>query len=91
MKTIEKLNAKNRDMCNTPPVTIGFLGDSVTQGCFAEVAREEGAAVCDCYSKWKRLYEGGVDITNLLANKINHPSEEMTWMLAYSLIETMFQ
>lgn len=33
MKIIEKLNAK-QDIYVEKPVTIVFLGDSVTQGCF---------------------------------------------------------
>src|SRR5574344_373203 len=33
MKIIEKINAK-RDMNNEKAVTIAFLGDRVTQGCF---------------------------------------------------------
>ena len=46
--------------------------------------------VCDCYKKWKTLSENGVDVTELLANKINHPTREMNWLFAYSLVETMF-
>ena len=34
MKIIEKFKAKQADKHNQPPVTIAFLGDSVTQGCF---------------------------------------------------------
>ncbi len=34
MKIIEKLSAKVADLNGCPPVTIAFLGDSVTQGCF---------------------------------------------------------
>ncbi len=45
--------------------------------------------VCDCYKKWKRLEECGVDITELLANRINHPTREMNWLFAYSLVETI--
>ncbi len=53
------------------------------------VAEEYGVKVCDVYSKWKKLYENGVEITNLLANNINHPKREMNWLSAYSLVETM--
>ena len=49
------------------------------------------AAVCDCYAKWKLLSQNGVDTTALLANGINHPSREMAWMFAYSLLETMMR
>ena len=54
-----------------------------------EVCTRQGAAVCDCYAKWKLLSQNGVDTTALLANGINHPSREMAWMFAYSLLETM--
>ena len=33
MKVIVKIN-KNQSMADNPPVTIAFIGDSVTQGCF---------------------------------------------------------
>ena len=45
--------------------------------------------VCDCYAIWKKLYESGVDITELLANKINHPTREMNWLFAVSLLDVM--
>jgi acyl-CoA thioesterase-1 len=34
MKTLDKLSAKNSDISSGSPVTIAFLGDSVTQGSF---------------------------------------------------------
>lgn len=55
------------------------------------VCAQRGVPVCDCYAKWKRLSENGVDTTALLANSINHPSREMAWMHAYSLVETMMR
>ena len=42
MKIIEKLNAKNADIFGKKPVTIAFLGDSVTQGCFECYFDENG-------------------------------------------------
>lgn len=45
--------------------------------------------VCDCYAKWKRLEQNGVNTTRLLANRINHPIREMHWLFAVSLLETM--
>lgn len=54
-------------------------------------AAECGAAVCDVYAKWKRMAEYGVDTTELLANKINHPSRDLNWLFAFSLIDTMMQ
>lgn len=54
-----------------------------------EVAAQHGVKVCDCYAKWRMLAAAGVDTTRLLANKLNHPVREMTWLFAYSLLETM--
>lgn len=55
-----------------------------------EVCNKHEIPVCDCYKKWKKLADGGVDTTNLLANHINHPKREMNWLFAVSLVETMF-
>lgn len=54
-----------------------------------KVANNNGVKICDCYSKWKNMYQNGVDITELLANKINHPTREMNYLFAVSLLETM--
>ena len=55
------------------------------------VAAECGAKVCDVYSVWEKLIGGGVDTTELLANKINHPIREIHYYMAVKLIETMFE
>ena len=34
LKIIELLRQKNQNLYGAKPVTIAFLGDSVTQGCF---------------------------------------------------------
>lgn len=47
--------------------------------------------ICDVYGKWKILYENGVNVTELLSNKINHPTREMNWLFAYSLVEEMMK
>lgn len=47
--------------------------------------------VCDVYAKWKLMEQNGVDVTSLLSNYINHPTREMHWLFAYSLVETMMQ
>ena len=54
------------------------------------VCSEYGVKVCDCYSIWKTMREKGVDTTELLSNKLNHPSREMHWLFAYELIKTFF-
>ncbi len=53
-------------------------------------AGERGIPVCDCYAKWKALAAEGVDTTALLANHINHPTQEMHKLFAESLYETIF-
>ena len=55
------------------------------------LCRERGVAVCDCYAIWKKLAAGGVDTTELLSNKINHPTREMNRVFAYELVKTMFE
>lgn len=56
-----------------------------------KVCEELEITVCDCYAKWKNLHENGADITELLSNKINHPTREMNWLFAVSLVETMMK
>lgn len=53
-----------------------------------ELAKKMGVDVCDCYSKWKKLSETQ-DITELLINRINHPTAEMHNLFADSLYETI--
>lgn len=55
-----------------------------------ELCRKYNISICDCYSIWKRLNNCGVDTTELLSNKINHPTREMNAMFAYELVRTMF-
>lgn len=54
-----------------------------------QVCENLGVPVCDCYEKWKALYKNGVNITELLSNKINHPTPFMNRLFASSLIETI--
>ncbi len=56
-----------------------------------EIAEECGARVCDIHPMWEKLIAGGVDVTELLANKINHPIREIHYYMAMKLIETMFE
>ena len=53
------------------------------------VANSHGIPVCDVYAKWKLLSQNGVNVTELLSNKLNHPTREMQKLFAYSLVETM--
>ena len=54
-----------------------------------KLAEEMGVAVCDCYSKWKKLNETE-DTTQLLVNRINHPTKEMHELFADSLFKMLF-
>jgi len=54
-----------------------------------EVAKENNVPVCDIYSKWKTLYNSGVDVTELLSNKLNHPIREFHYYTAIKLLETI--
>ena len=51
-----------------------------------DLAKKMGVAVCDCYSEWKKLSESQ-NITFLLSNRINHPTEEMHALFADKLYE----
>ena len=54
-----------------------------------KAAREQGVVICDVYAKWKTMQKYGVKITGLLCNHINHPTRELHWLFAYSLMETL--
>ncbi len=56
-----------------------------------EVAAAHGVPVCDVYKKWQSWRSAGVNVTELLANKLNHPVRELHRMTAYMLAETMFE
>jgi len=54
------------------------------------LAEEMGVTVCDCYSLWKELSKTK-DITMLLSNRINHPTEAMHELFADALFNTIFE
>ncbi len=54
-----------------------------------EICAEMNVPVCDVHEKWCTLASHGVNTTRLLSNRINHPTREMNWLFAYSLVETM--
>ena len=47
-----------------------------------------GVSVCDCYGYWKELSKTE-DVTQLLANRINHPTKEMHKLFADMLYEVI--
>ena len=73
-------------------VTAGWHQSGVMDG-YVEaaraVARELGVAVADAYAKWKALEAEGMDVTENLANYINHPSRELHQLFADALFETL--
>lgn len=56
-----------------------------------QTALKHNVRVCDCYAKWKKLYENGADVTRLLSNRINHPTEQMHYLFAESLFEMIME
>lgn len=50
-----------------------------------------GVRVCDCYAMWSDLQQAGVNVTELLSNKINHPTRQMHWLFAGALVQTMLK
>ena len=56
-----------------------------------DVCSEENVKICDCYKIWKSFYEGGVNITEILSNKLNHPIRELHWIFAHELLKVMFE
>lgn len=55
-----------------------------------EVCKNNNVTLCDCNKIWNMLKENNADINNLLANRANHPTEEMHWIFAYELVRTIF-
>ncbi len=56
-----------------------------------ETAAQAGVPVCDVYAKWQTLRQTGVDTTELLANRLNHPVRPMHWLPAFLLAEMIFE
>ncbi len=54
-----------------------------------KVATEQNVVICDVHQWWKTMQASGVDITELLSNKLNHPTREMNWLTATKIVETM--
>ena len=48
-----------------------------------------GVPVCDCHAIWKAMTRTGTDVSDLLANEINHPIREWHRVFAYELFRTI--
>ena len=55
-----------------------------------KLSAQYGVKVCDMYSVWEKWAEKGVDTTELLSNKLNHPVKELHYYIAIKLLETIF-
>ncbi len=56
-----------------------------------EVAAVYTVPVCDVYAKWQSWRRAGVNVTELLSNKLNHPVRELHYVTAFLLAEIMFE
>ena len=52
-----------------------------------EVCALYGGEICDLYSVWKAMFDSGVNVTELLANKLNHPIRDYHYYVAIKLLE----
>lgn len=55
-----------------------------------KVAETADIPVCDCNLLWLKMKAGGVNTNALLANDVNHPTQELHWLFAYELVKTIF-
>ena len=55
------------------------------------VAAKKNVKVCDIYAQWKNMYAAGVNITELLANKFNHPPRELHGLIAMMLLQSILE
>lgn len=56
-----------------------------------KLALSKNIKVVDIYSIWQTMNKSGVNTTELLANKLNHPIRELHLYIAIKLIEKMFE
>ena len=54
-----------------------------------EVCKRYDVEICDLYPVWKTMAQCGVNVTELLSNKLNHPIREYHYYIAVKLIELM--
>lgn len=52
-----------------------------------DVAKRYNVEICDLYPVWQAMEKSGVDTTELLSNKFNHPIREYHYYIAIKLIE----
>ena len=52
-----------------------------------EICKQYEVEVCDLYSTWMAMEKSGVNVTELLSNKLNHPIREYHYYIAVKLLE----
>ncbi len=93
MCTHVSCHIENPDLRRSAEYILKYQADGTFEKFLTEakkLAEKMNVPVCDCYAKWKTLFDAGVDTTELLSNHINHPIPKMNWMFAYSLVEMFF-
>lgn len=95
MNTKKSCHLRGDDLLTkTALMTANIQNDGIMKA-YMDAAREEanksGVKVCDIYPMWEKLIANGVDTTELLANKINHPIREIHYYMAMKLLETIFE
>jgi hypothetical protein len=72
-------------------IGLGSIGQRHLKNVHAvALARGMGITVCDCYSRWREMSRTR-DITELLANYINHPTREMHELFAQTLFDLIMK
>lgn len=92
MNTKISVHLQDKDYIDIAKRTAKLQNDGIFDMFIEEaknLCREYDIPVCDCYAEWKALHRNGVDTTELLANKINHPTREMNKLFAYRLVKTI--
>ena len=92
MNTYVSVDLKDADMCAIAENSKMTQNEGILEAYLVEAVKlceKCGVKVCDCYSKWKRMAKNGVDTTKLLSNRINHPTRELNWLFAVSLLDTI--
>jgi len=93
MNTKTSVHLKDELFINLSKTFASDVQNSGVLKAYFEEARKAcekyGVKVCDLYPVWEQLEKAGVDVTELLANKLNHPIREIHYYMAMKLIETM--
>ena len=59
--------------------------------CVKTVAGRLDVHIADAYRQWQIYADKGVDTTQMLANYINHPYEELHQVFAQKILDAMFE